>query len=267
MGVISAILLLGQVARSPVRAPLQQWARGEWSRQDKAYSQILDEVRPFYGKDGFIDEDVVEKKYEYHVNQYLQDKGNSLKLMRALAWHELTYSDYNFARTESRALIQRKFIQSMRLWSRPVDSFSFVRTMAICTYLTTSPDMFVENRLLEKLYAKDPSDTELELIYIVWLCMNQEVSPSRLPIERLLQKQEKIEFRKGTRLFTLSMCYNFASFHAPPSRRLMEKGFQLKLDYLAALPPGHINNNTADYRAKVFDSIREKRKQTAHWKD
>ena len=246
-------------------APLQQWARGEWSRQDKAYSQILDEVRPFYGKDGFIDEDVVEKKYEYHVNQYLQDKGNSLKLMRALAWHELTYSDYNFARTESRALVQRKFIQSMRLWSRPVDSFSFVRTMAICTYLTTSPDMFSENRLLEKLYAKDQSDTELELFYIVWLSMNPDLSPSRLTIERLLQKQEKVEFRKGARLFTLSMCYSFMSSHETPSMRLMEKSFQLKLKYLDALPPGHLNN-TADFRAKVFDNIRETRKQLAHWK-
>lgn len=262
---MTSALALGAVLLSQQSNLMQQWARGEWSRQDKAYSQILDEVRPFYGKDGFIDKDLVAQKYRYHAEAFAQDRGNSLKLMRALAWHELACSDSDIFDEAATDRSRKKFLQAMRLWSRPVDSFSFVRTMAICTYLTTSPDMFSDNRLLEKLYAKDQSDTELELIYIVWLSMNPDVSPSRLTIEKLLEKQEKLEFRKGARLFTLSMCYSFMSSHETPSRRLLEKSYQLKLNYLSALPAGHVNN-TAEYRAKVFESMREERKQTAHWK-
>jgi len=257
----AAFLMLNQQP-----AALQDWASGEWSRQDKAYSQILDEVRPFYGKNGFINEEVVSKKYIYHVGAYLEDRNNSILFMRALAWHEVALSDGRLSRRPDVKLLRSDFIHAMRMWSHPVNSFSFVRTMAICYLHSTSPDMFVDNRLIEKLYIKDPTDTELELAYLIWVSMNSEVAPNRLTIVKLLEKQERLQFRAGARLRALSMCYLFVSSKEPQSRLLVEKSISLMDKYLTLLPTNHYSN-TPEYRKSVSDSKKELRRVAAKWKD
>lgn len=243
---------------------LQTWARSEWSQQDRVYSSILDEVRPFYGKDGFIDEKLVAQKYEFHVNNFLRDKTNSLLFMRALAWHEIALSDGNIFRFERIKPIRTQFVSAMRMWSEPVNSFAFVRTMAICYLFSTSPDMFVENKLIEKLYAKKQSDTELELTYAVWASMNSRMAPNRLTIEKILEKQEQLSFRKGARLQAIATCYLYTSTWNPPSKRLLEKFIETKALYIKQLPNGHANDSK-QFRDSFAKDSAELRKMARDW--
>ena len=246
---------------------LPQWARGEWSRQDKAYSQILDEVRPFCGKDGFIDEELVGQKCKYHIRTFLADSNSNLNLMRALAWHELSMSDGQLSRDKELSALRQRFIDIITRWPRPIDSYSFVRTMAICILRSRAHDSFLGNRLIEKLYAANPGDTELELHYILWASMNPSVAPNRLTLVKLLEKQEKLAFRKGARLLFLSMAYRYvAVMETPLSKPLTEKSIKLMFDHINALPKGHALN-TPEYRKKAEKDAQGLRAYMKNWKD
>ncbi|MCA0360281.1 MAG: hypothetical protein LCH41_04435 [Armatimonadetes bacterium] len=249
MPLISLALVLSSGSHHPDLLP--QWARGEWSRQDKAYSQILDDVRPFYGKDGFIDERACADKFIFHSNAFLNDPIDSILFMRALAWYEILLSDGNVGRISGMGPQLRKFRNAMRSWTKPVDSFHFTRTLAICIYRTSGHDTFAGNKLIEKLYAKNQADTELEQHYILWAAMNPEVGVNRTTLLKLLEKQEKLKFRQGSRLIFLAESYKWvAILEMPLSKSLTEKSIALRSEYISRLPPGHVRN-TPEYRAEA----------------
>jgi len=252
--ILAQLLFLQQTGRTPMPA----WATGKWSTQDKAYAQILEEVRPFYGKDGFIDEKIV-------VNQYMADAGNSLLFMRALAWHEVSLSDGYISRVPGVHVHRLKFVELMQRWQKPVDSLSFVRTMAICVLRSSSDTAFAGNGLIGKIYSRRPTDTELEINYIHWAARNPSVGATRAELLKLLRKQEALEFRKGARRLYISASYKWvAVMERPFSRDLTEKSISLMSDYISSLPPGHVNN-TPEYRKNAEKKASALRSYYKNW--
>lgn len=250
----------------PSQADLPSWAKGDWNGKDKTYRNILNEVRPYFGKYGFIDAKVVADKWKYHWLQYQRDQSNSLKLMRILAWTEVALSDNNIFADAKLAKMKREFLATYQFWSKPIDSFAFVRTYAMVQFMTSSPDAFVDNRLIEKLYIHDRKDTELELVYIIWCSMNPEVAPNKLTLVKLLEKQEKLEFRKYGRLKLIELGYFSISGYEGRSPELLEKTIVLSNKRLSVLPRNH-PDNTREFRQKVKESNEWTKKTIKWWKE
>lgn len=264
---MSATLFILLVTSQTVRgSSYPSWLGDKWKVRDESYERVLQEVRPFYTANGFIAEETVRQKYVMHVKNFLRRRDDSLLLMRALAWHELALSDGNIFKHSDAKLLKEQFVDALRLHKSPVQSFAQARTLAICLYYSTAPDTFANSRLLEKLYAYDRSDTELELAYLTWACLNLTNAPNQLTLERLLQKQEKLEFRRGGRRDSLSFCYTYLSFHSPKSKRLLEKGLQLKRQYFESLPSGH-SDNTEEFRQQMIALEKNLRSLSKNWSD
>lgn len=242
------------------------WLGKSWNKRSPSHSQVLQEVRSYYQGDGFLNEEVVRERYKLSVDRFLKNPKDSHSLITALAWHELALSDGNIFDDSQARTMRQKFVDVLRSWQSPVTSFEEARTLAICLYYSSAPDTFTKNRLLEKLYTHDKSDTELELAYLTWACLNQNVAPSQLTLERLLQKQEKLEFRRGGRSDSLSFCYSYLSFHSPKSKRLLEKGLQLKRQYFESLPSGH-SDNTEEFRQQMIALEKNLRSLSKNWSD
>jgi len=242
------------------------WLGKSWTKRSPSHSELLREVQSYYRGDGFLNEEVVRERYTLSVDQFLRNPKGSNNLMTALAWHELALSDGNIFDDSRARTMREKFVDVLRSWKSPVTSFEEARTLAICLYYSTAPDTFTKNRLLEKLYTHDKSDTELELAYLTWACLNPKVAPSQLTLERLLQKQEKLEFRRWGRRDSLSFCYSYLSFQSPKSKRLLEKGLQLKRQYFESLPAGH-SDNTEEYRQQMIALEKNLRSMSKNWSD
>ena len=246
-------------------AELPPWAKSEWSKQDQTYRQILYDVQPYYNGIGFTDSEIVSKKVKYYFQDYKSNQSDSIKLMRALAWFEVALSDGNNFASEEMKRMKREFNVLLRLWTRPVNSFSFVRTFAIVEYIMTSPDTYVDSKLIEKLYAKDQSDVFLETVYLVWCSSNQSVSPNRLTLEKLLEKQLKITYRIGPRRQLIAMCYLLISTFETRSPRLLMRNIAVMQDYVNSLPEGH-SNNTQEFRKRVSEGIEFKKRTAERWR-
>ncbi len=261
---LSALLLLNSLQKP---AKLPPWAQGNWNGKDALYRQILDDVKPYYGKDGFIDVDEVRKKWDYHYDQYVGQQGNSVKLMRLLAWTLVAMSDAysDFFNTQERRIKKQRLVNKLELWQEPIDSFAFVRTFAMVQFICTSPDAYLESRLMEKLYIYDRSDTELELFYAVWCAFNQEVIPNELTYRRILERQEKVAFRNKARKFTIATCYSFAGYIFK-SESFLRNAWRLRDEWLASLPKGHAGN-TQDLKKKFAEGKAFNQKVIERWKD
>lgn len=261
---LSAVLILISLGNP---APLPPWAQGDWNGVDTMYRRVLTDVEPYYGRDGFIDVDEVGKQWEYHYDQYVGQQGNSIKLMRLLAWTLVAMSDgYNgFFNTQERRMKKQRLVNLLALWQRPVNSFTFVRTFAMVQFICTSPDAYLESRLMEKLYYHDRSDTELELFYAVWCAFNQEVIPSELNYLEILERQEKVEFRNKARKFEIATCYSFSGYIFE-SESFLRKAWLLRDQWLASLPKDHAGN-TQDLKKKLAESKAFDQKSIKRWKD
>lgn len=261
VSILAQILFLQNIQA----VPIPNWATGKWSTQDRAYSRILAEVRPFYGRDGFIDEKLVAEKYVYHVKQYMADAGNSILFMRALAWHEVSLSDGDISRRPGVHAYRLKFVELMQRWQQPIDSVSFVRTMAICILRSTSDTAFSRNGLIGRIYSRIPTDTEFEINYIHWAARNPSVGATRAELLKLLRKQETLEFRKGARRLYISASYKWvARMEKPFSKELTEKSISSMSEYISSLPAGHVNN-TPEYRKEAQRKAAALRSYYENW--
>lgn len=160
---------------------------------------------------------------------------------------------------------KQRLVNLLALWQRPVNSFTFVRTFAMVQFICTSPDAYLESRLMEKLYYHDRSDTELELFYAVWCAFNQEVIPSELNYLEILERQEKVEFRNKARKFEIATCYSFSGYIFE-SESFLRKAWLLRDQWLASLPKDHAGN-TQDLKKKLAESKAFDQKSIKRWKD
>jgi hypothetical protein len=244
---------------------LPAWASGDWKKEDKRYVQILSDVKPYFGEDGFIDVPLVRAKLKSALQKYESNQGDPQDLMRALAWMQVALSDGNVFATEEMATLKRRFAAYLRYWIQSINSYSFVRTYAIVYYYLTSPETFVQNRLLEKLYAYNQNDAELELCYITWCAFNHEVAPNKLTLQKLLEKQEKMEFRQNARKRALAMCYSFLAGYEKKSPEFLEKSISLMNVWVSLLPKDHFEN-TKEFRTQLATSEKEKKKIIDRWR-
>lgn len=249
--------------KTPAQYPVP--ASGNWKKEISAYPKILAEVRPYFGKDGFINVPEVRKKLVYHVNGYKRNAGDPIYLMRAMAWMEVALSDGNVFDDPACRAAKNSLRSTLFAWGKSIDSFAFIRTYAIIHYLMTSPDTFTENRLLEKLYAYNQRDSDLELIYLVWCLSNNVSVPNRLTLKRILEKQEKLEFRHGPRLRALSMCYFFFSTVDGKHPDDLETSIRLTNEYYRLLPIGHANR-TPNFKESLEESNRINQETADRWR-
>lgn len=242
------------------------FARGDWRKDPAQYSRMLEDIRPYYGERGFISVPVVRQKLRDSILIYNGDEGNPLKALKALTWVEVAYSDGNvFDGDKELAQLKREFIVRMQYWLKPVDSFTFVRTLAVVLFYAQSPDLFVENRLLEKLYVYRQTDTELELAYLIWSAMNSEVTPNKFTLQKSLEKQERLHFRKDARKRSLALCYSFSAAFEKKSPEFLEKSIELMNQWYASLPEGHFDK-TKEMRITIKENALEKQKIADRWR-
>lgn len=261
---IIAITILATLTVSPVIEDpvLPAWVDLSLEPANDQYQKILDEVRPHYGQDGFIDHPEVHAEFEKSAEAYLASPNDPLLLMRALAWREVLDSDYDGDAYSYSDSVAGKFSAHASRFVDPVPSFAYVRTRSMSRAEGGLDRNFNHFRVLEKLYKKSPEDTELELAYIKWAA--GQPSADRDALVKLAQKQEKIEFRRVTRLMDLWMVYHSLA-HKPPRRRdLLDKSYELRARFFQMLPEGH-PLNTREKRREEAGYIKETYDRWASW--
>jgi len=262
--VIIAITILAALTVSPmIEDPvLPTWVDLSLEPANDAYQKILDEVRPAFGKDGFIDIPKVYSEFEESAEAYLASPDDSLLLMRALSWMEVLSSDFRGDSARFDGPIVGRFFAQLNQYVTPIPSFAFVRTRAIFSSESGTDKSFTHFRVLEKLYQKSPGDTELELAYLKWASLRP--AADRDALVKLAQKQENLQFRNATRQMDLWMVYHSLA-HKPPRRRdLLDKSYELWARFFQLLPEGH-PLNTRDKRREEAGYIKETYDRWASW--